>query len=190
LTEPVLRYRKRPVEVEAMQWDGTAAGAGPIIDWILANGPRAARYNDNPALGQPGICINTLEGTMTATPGDWIIRGVQDEFYPCKPDIFEATYAPVTTQQDPGPGMLEAREVDFGPPHGVQPDQRDLHVGGSKVGRAWVPALVSTRPESEWHWVCAVGDGPGSVVTQADSLDVALAGAQTMLDMQNGRTRS
>lgn len=188
MTEPALRYRKMPVEVEAMQWDGTAAGAGPIIDWILANGPRAARYNDDRGFRPIGIYIDTLEGTMAATPGDWIIRGVQDEFYPCKPDIFEATYAPVTAQQDPGPGMLEAREVDFGPPHGVQPDQRDLYVGGSKVGRAWVPALVSTRPESEWHWVCAVDTGHGEVVTQADSLDVALAGAQTMLNLQDERT--
>ena len=41
------------------------------------------------------IAIDTLEGEMHADPGDWIIRGVQGEFYPCKPDIFEATYEPV-----------------------------------------------------------------------------------------------
>lgn len=40
------------------------------------------------------IEINTLEGAMTAKPRDWIIRGIQGEFYPCKPDIFEATYEP------------------------------------------------------------------------------------------------
>lgn len=39
--------------------------------------------------------IETLEGTMRASPGDWIIRGVKDELYPCKPDVFEATYEPV-----------------------------------------------------------------------------------------------
>ena len=39
-----------------------------------------------------GVFIYTLEGTMAAVPGDWIIRGVQGEFYPCKPDIFDATY--------------------------------------------------------------------------------------------------
>jgi hypothetical protein len=43
--------------------------------------------------GEPGtLSINTLEGTMTAVEGDWIIKGVKGEFYPCKPDIFEATY--------------------------------------------------------------------------------------------------
>lgn len=189
MTEPALRYRKMPVEVEAMQWDGTAAGAGPIINWILANGPRAARYNDDRGFRPIGIYIDTLEGTMTATAGDWIIRGVQDEFYPCKPDIFEATYTPVAATQTPVP--LEAREVDFGEyAGGIQPNQRDLYLGSEKVGRAWVPHTVVHKPESEWHWVCAVGDGPGEVVTQADSLDVALAGAQTMLDAQNGRTGS
>jgi hypothetical protein len=50
-----------------------------------------ARYRKKPV----EIEIETLEGTMTATPGDWIICGVQGELYPCKPDIFEATYEPV-----------------------------------------------------------------------------------------------
>lgn len=89
-------YRKKPVQVEAMCWDGTAEAVAPIIDWILTNGPRAARYDDSP--GTPvGICIDTLEGTMRATPGDWIIRGVQDEFYPCKNDVFRATYEEVNS---------------------------------------------------------------------------------------------
>lgn len=91
------RFRKRPVEIEARQWDGTAEGAGPIIDWILS-GDRSARYHDERD-ASPGarteIAIDTLEGTMMARPGDYVIKGVQGEFYPCKPDIFEATYEPV-----------------------------------------------------------------------------------------------
>ena len=47
--------------------------------------------------------INTLEGVMKAMPGDWIIKGVKGEFYPCKPDVFEATYEPVDA-------MLEEKE--------------------------------------------------------------------------------
>lgn len=99
------RFRKRPVAIEAMRWDGTAEAAGPIINWILATGSRAARWDNNPKhLSGPGrgittiadrIEVETLEGTMYATPGDWIIRGVSNEHYPCKPDIFEATYEPV-----------------------------------------------------------------------------------------------
>lgn len=78
-------FRKRPVEVEAVQWDGTAEGARPIIEWI---GP-AARHTDYTG---PAILVQTLEGSMTARSGDWIIKGVKGEFYPCKPDIFAATY--------------------------------------------------------------------------------------------------
>ncbi|MGO3089554.1 MAG: hypothetical protein ACTII7_07705 [Galactobacter sp.] len=101
MTTPT-RYRKKPVTIEAMRWDGTPEGAGPIINWVLGVGHRAARWDNNrKSLPGPGrgittitdrIEINTLEGTMYATPGDYIIRGVQGEFYPCKPDIFDQTY--------------------------------------------------------------------------------------------------
>lgn len=80
------KYRKRPVVIEAIQWDGTDGSARTIQDW--ANTPGAVRVLYNVAT----LVIQTLEGDMTATPGDWIIRGVKGEFYPCKPDIFQATY--------------------------------------------------------------------------------------------------
>jgi len=88
-------FRKKPVVIEAQRWDGTVQGATPIIDWIL-DGPLAARYEDA-TFEREGdrIAIDTLEGTITASPGDWIIKGVQGEFYPCKPDIFDATYEAV-----------------------------------------------------------------------------------------------
>lgn len=99
------KYRKRPVVIEAMQWDGTAEGATPIIDWILRKEPQAASYDEAHVIN-PGfpdeewvparILINTLEGTMSATSGDYIIRGVQNEFYPIKPDILDATYEAVS----------------------------------------------------------------------------------------------
>ena len=96
------RYRKKPVEVEAAQWDGTAEEATRIIEWILAAGAtaryvcstpdRCAQHNgDTPH----SIAIDTLEGTMRADLGDWVIKGVKGEFYPVKPDIFAATYEPV-----------------------------------------------------------------------------------------------
>ena len=112
-----LRARKKPVVITAVHWDGTAASATPIIDWILSGGG-TARYH-GPDAGDPNcpnvsghdifvycpscsftdvrpeLSIDTLEGTITASPGDWIIRGVQDEHYPCKPDIFAATYEAV-----------------------------------------------------------------------------------------------
>lgn len=97
-----MKYRKRPVVIEAVQYDGTAARATQIIEWILAHGARANYVCSDPnrcaeADGDTphAIQVTTLEGQMRADLGDWIIRGVQGEFYPCKPDIFAATYEPV-----------------------------------------------------------------------------------------------
>ena len=84
-----IQYRKKPVVITAMQWDGTAAGATPIIDWILA-GDGTATYDDG--FSVPQLAVRTLEGQIFASPGDYVIRGVEGEFYPCKPGIFAATY--------------------------------------------------------------------------------------------------
>lgn len=84
-----MRYRKRPVVVEA--WEFTRDSLKAADSWVR-------RYqNDIKLVSQYGgevlyIEIKTLEGTMRAELGDYIIKGVQGEFYPCKPDIFEATY--------------------------------------------------------------------------------------------------
>ena len=86
----VKRFRKKPVEIEAMLYDGDRHQCQRIHDWM--------GYEHDADAGdcQSGIAIDTLEGQMTASVGDWIIRGVQGEFYPCKPDIFAATYEEVT----------------------------------------------------------------------------------------------
>jgi hypothetical protein len=89
---PARTYRKRPVVILAAQWDGSAAGAGPIINWILQGGSTARYTCDEYCTGTHYIAIETLEGRMMAGAGDWIIQGVAGEFYPCKPDIFAATY--------------------------------------------------------------------------------------------------
>ena len=84
-----MKYRKRPVVVEA--WEFTRDSLKAADSWVR-------RYqNDIKLVSQYGgevlyIEIKTLEGTMRAELGDYIIKGVQGEFYPCKPDNFEATY--------------------------------------------------------------------------------------------------
>lgn len=84
------RFQKRPVEIEAWQNDNTSAWvASQIAEWC------GGRYRKNELDHGSRIEIDTLEGTMTASLGDWVIKGVQGEFYPCKPDIFEATYKAV-----------------------------------------------------------------------------------------------
>ena len=90
-------YRKLPVEVTAVRWSGTSANATEIINWILSLGGTATFYcrGTDPGKicdGKHTLRIHTLEGTMEALPGDYIILGVAGEFYPCKPDIFKRTY--------------------------------------------------------------------------------------------------
>ena len=84
-------YRKKPVVIEAFKWTGDE-NQTEDPEWII-NAIRASkvRIDYNPL----SMKIVTLEGIMTATPGDFIIKGVQGEFYPCKPDIFEKTYEEV-----------------------------------------------------------------------------------------------
>lgn len=85
------RYVKKPVQVDAVQWDGTAESATEIINWISAQGGTASYHCDTPAdclKGVHTIDIRTLEGTMQTSPNDYVIMGTKQEFYPCKPDIF------------------------------------------------------------------------------------------------------
>lgn len=77
--------RKKPVEVEARRL--TLHNAQTLLHWIRAWGGNASKDDLTKA-----ITIETLEGPMKASIGWWIIRGVQNEFYPCKPDIFDKTY--------------------------------------------------------------------------------------------------
>lgn len=119
-----MRVRKKPVEVEAVRWRGYSSNLGvtveppdnpveiteanmhlvewgPFPDWL----PPVSRVVSNekwPGAVPPGeiwrdgedLWIGTLEGPHKASPGDWIIRGVKGELYPCKPDIFAQTYEP------------------------------------------------------------------------------------------------
>lgn len=115
------KYRKKPVEIEAVRWRGYSSNLGvtvevpsqpveiteenmhgikwePLPEWL----PKPLRVSDGtpPGLGEivrdgDDLLIYTLEGVMRARPGDWIIKGVAGEIYPCKPDIFAATYDPV-----------------------------------------------------------------------------------------------
>ena len=81
------KFRKKPVEIEAVQY--VSGGQNVVESWLIG-------YDKRELFGVEGddILIHTLEGVMRANPGDWIIRGVKGEFYPCKPDIFAATYDP------------------------------------------------------------------------------------------------
>ena len=107
-----MRYRKKPVEIEAVQFDGTEYSTAYILGWMEGAGAGTATYvgrghehrlrretERDPGNGnfyedraREFLVIPTLEGDMRADVNDWIIKGVKGEFYPCKPDIFAATY--------------------------------------------------------------------------------------------------
>ncbi len=85
------KFRKKPVVIEAWQVtpdDGQTRQLPPM--WLVTAITTGAAI----ALPGGGIDIKTLEGTMRGDVGDWIIQGVKNELYPCKPDIFAATYEP------------------------------------------------------------------------------------------------
>lgn len=83
------RFRKRPVEVVAVQWTGDNTAE-------LWDAFSAANIYGPTEKNPDWLIMTTLEGDMRANIGDWIIKGVQGEIYPCKPDIFEATYERVS----------------------------------------------------------------------------------------------
>lgn len=90
-----MKFVKKPVVVEAHVWDGL---------WELAPQWLVTRRGIRIVSGER-LEIQTLEGVMTAQRGDWIIKGIKGEVYPCKPDIFEDTYEPY---DPPFGGYVEA----------------------------------------------------------------------------------
>lgn len=111
------KFRKKPVEIEATQWFKNGDHPDDNCRVIDREGPtpmltegKVVRYYRHPNMDGRRACekcgtimhqhgwIDTLEGGHVVCPGDWIITGVQGERYPCKPDIFTATYDPVSAQ--------------------------------------------------------------------------------------------
>ena len=86
------KWRKRPVVITALQWDGSPQSAEDIAaafgreNFVISTGPP----------GPIAFACCTPEGVLMVTPGDFVIQGIQREVYPCKPDIFLATYEEVT----------------------------------------------------------------------------------------------
>ena len=81
-----MQFRKKPVVVDAIQYGPYTAPTMELVMFLSGS---------NAISTSMGIIISTLEGDHLAQVGDWIIKGVKGEFYPCKPDIFELTYEPV-----------------------------------------------------------------------------------------------
>ena len=99
----IKQYRKKPVVIEAIQWNGR----GNIELAMFLNG-NDWKHKEPTNTEPEKLIIKTLEGNITASIGDWIIKGVKGEFYPIKDDIFKATYEPVelATRMKPEPVEL------------------------------------------------------------------------------------
>ena len=87
----IKKYRKRPVVIEAIRFEDNAVE----IKQFAANYNVEVEFEYDENKNVIGILIPTLEGVMRANPGDYIIKGIRNEFYPCKPDVFEKTYEEV-----------------------------------------------------------------------------------------------
>lgn len=95
----IKKYVKKLIPIEVMQWDGSLPSADRILKWMREHGVNgefsfAADSVEGGVLiqGHKYLEIETLEGDMRALPGDYIIKGIRDEFYPCKEKIFEESY--------------------------------------------------------------------------------------------------
>ena len=95
------KYRKKPVVIEAIQLHGQEKDVKNILEFMgqkvdLSHPIAGEKFSDYcHIVRKEGIAISTLEGVVTADIGDWVIKGIKGEFYPCKPDIFALTYEKV-----------------------------------------------------------------------------------------------
>lgn len=137
------KYRKRPIVVDAFQWTGDENQTEDPL-WIIneiKNGKVSFRRSNGIITAME---IETLEGVMCADFGDFIIRGIQDEIYPCKPDIFAKTYelvendttiedtdVPIAVIEDAAVSMIK-REWDM-----AQTERDDLLDAGRKILKAF-----------------------------------------------------
>jgi len=98
----IQKFKKLPVIVEAVQFQADYKTAAEIIEWINKENGFDPKSNLNPCASYyyGDLTIRTLEGDMHASKGDWIIKGISGEFYPCKPEIFKKTYEPIINISD------------------------------------------------------------------------------------------
>lgn len=92
-----MKYRKKPVIIDAMLWHGRNKREKEWPIWFVIAVDAGIIYCDSKT---ESLFIKTSEGIMEGKIGDYIIKGIKDELYPCKPDIFELTYEPLRNQDE------------------------------------------------------------------------------------------
>jgi hypothetical protein len=134
------RFRSRVVEIEAMLWTG--GNALSLFRWCEQRGGSHRWRVDGPAL-----FIDTLEGEMRADVGDWIIRGLEGEFYPCKPSVFARKYEPALPEPAP---VREGWQPIETAPKSHRMSVLLLRNDCVTVGW-WDGQLTHRRPKPYWH---------------------------------------
>jgi len=114
-------FRKKPVAIRAVQYTGRAEQRAAIGKWMSGEEYVDPLEDTGPPESMRSIEIVTSEGTMLGRPGWWVIQGVAGEFYPCDPDVFEATYTPV----ERGSALRIGCRCGWSPPFEVDLDDRD-----------------------------------------------------------------
>lgn len=143
-----MKFRKKPVVIEAVQWTGD--NEMEIYDFSNGKVLHIA--------GSTKMLVPTLEGDMQASVGDWIIRGVQGEFYPCKPDIFAATYEPEDARQA-FPGHADTIEkITQIINERFRPDSINVEVAGGTPNTYNIEAF-SKSSGLPWNFWMRVRDG-------------------------------
>lgn len=121
-------FRKKPVVIEAMQWDGSIESGTAIMDWSEGDVSFRAHLGERDS---PTLFVQSPEGEHSASPGYWIIRGVQGEHYFCKPDVFAATYEPAARARlSAGVEMTDDAAVKLA---------QDMNVLPTRAGCAYCP---------------------------------------------------
>ncbi len=150
------QFRKRPVVVEAIQWTGRnqTAVTDFCSDLVRLNSSGTMHLGfEGRSVVEPQnnkVLIRTLEGVMEASAGDWIIRGVKGEYYPCKPDIFAATYAAVPTDDERSQAVARlASFVSSLKASVAAPEAMKAIWGGDDFAATLEVVLASVAPRSE-----------------------------------------
>lgn len=107
-----MKFRKKPVVIEAMEWTGDNLREITDFTGLHRSAHKWSWDEYKQIVEKGGLKIFTLEGSMMASIGDWIIRGVKGEFYPCKPDIFKQTYEQVEEPVEPKPRTFRVKSAE------------------------------------------------------------------------------
>lgn len=144
-------FKKIPVQVEAFKWTADHDQT-ENPEWIVAAIKDGRVWFGRDSLNNVTMIISTLEGNMTATPGDWIIKGVADEIYPCKPEIFERTYrasTPVNFERPAGDIVVALRQEDATNNQSLLDEAGRLAVADAEAERTACPDCQTLQAENE-----------------------------------------